>query len=454
MHIEPHLAGRNQTSRSDEAHRRSAAVLASEIVQTVHMPQPIYVEHAKGSRITDLDGNEYIDLTMGYGTHVLGHAPDSVVRAVQEQAARGLQYGLHNAHQTRLAELICEIVPNAEEVVFTNSGTEATMYAIRAARALTGKDRIGLFDGSYHGVHDVVLAGVTPDSPRKTPSPRLKGAGIPETILKELVMLPYREQHAFDLIRQSKDELAAVVVEPVQSSNPRLDTREWLHALRDVCNESGVLLILDEVVTGFRLALGGAQERLGLEADLVTFGKALGGGSPIGAVVGRHDLMAVFGPGARGATSRTAKGERPRARIFAGTSFAGNPLTMCAGIAALEEMRDRKAEIYPRLEAQTKRLEEEINAFLEREKIEARIRRGGSMFHLPFQSDPIESARDVRGENPRLENEFYVRLLEHGVLVPGIHVAFLSAAHTPQDVDQIIAAYIESFRELRQANKL
>jgi len=225
---------RQKTPLSQDAHTRSSEVLAAEVVQTVSMPHPIYIDHAKGARVTDVDGNEYIDLTMGYGSLVLGHAPDCVVDAVQAQASRGLHYGLHNPRQAHLAELISEACPNVEETVFTNSGTEATMYAVRAARAYTGKNGIGIFDGSYHGVHDTVLAGVVPNSPRDTPTARAKGAGIPDETLAAVFMLPYRSTNAFDLIRKNKNTLAAILVEPVQSSNPRLDTKEWLLELRAV----------------------------------------------------------------------------------------------------------------------------------------------------------------------------------------------------------------------------
>jgi glutamate-1-semialdehyde-2,1-aminomutase len=449
-----------KTPRSVELHQRSADVLAAEVVQTVHMPHPIYIERAQGSRMTDVDGNEYIDLTMGYGPHVLGHAPAGVVEAVKTQAEKGIHFGLHNPHQTRLAELITESSASVDEVAFTNSGTEATMNAIRAARAFTGKDRVALFDGNYHGIHDTALVAANSKSPRERPTNHPKSAGIPQGILDLVLMLPYRSAAAFELIREHKEELAVVVLEPVQSSNPRLDTREWMHELRAVCDECGVLLLLDEVITGFRLAYGGIQERFELGADLVTYGKAIGGGAPIGAVGGRRDIMNVFGPGVpapvrEGEAPADESTSRPkRIRIFTGTTFAGNPLTMCAGVAALEEMRARQGEIYPHLEAQTDRLAAEVNAYLEREGIAAQIMNAGSMFHLFFQAEAIESSRDVRGDEPRLENEFYLHLLSHGVIVPGIHLAFLSAAHTVEDVDAVISAFIQSFEDLRAAGQI
>ncbi|MEE2777912.1 MAG: aspartate aminotransferase family protein [Acidobacteriota bacterium] len=438
-----------KTPRSVELHQRSSKVLAAEVVQTVHMPHPIYIERAQGSRMTDVDGNVYIDLTMGYGPHVLGHAPASVVAAVKTQAEKGMHFGLHNPYQTRLAELITESSASVDEVAFTNSGTEATMNAIRAARAFTGKERVALFDGNYHGIHDTALVAADTKSPRERPTNHPKSAGIPQGTLDLVLMLPYRSAAAFELIRKYRDELAVVVLEPVQSSNPRLDTREWMHELRAVCDECGVLFLLDEVITGFRLAYGGIQERFELGADLVTYGKAIGGGSPIGAVGGRRDIMSVFGAGASVSASSPK-----RVRIFTGTTFAGNPLTMCAGVAALEQLQARQNEIYPHLESQADRLAAEVNAYLERERIPAQIMNAGSMFHLFFQTDRIESSRDVFGDQARLENEFYLHLLNHGVIVPGIHLAFISAAHTVEDVDAVIAAFIQSFDDLRAAGQI
>tara|TARA_R110002110_G_scaffold194517_11_gene403474 strand:- start:650 stop:2002 length:1353 start_codon:yes stop_codon:yes gene_type:complete len=440
---------RSEMAGSVALHKIAADVLAAQVVATVDMPQPLYVSHAKGSRVWDVDGREYIDLTMGFGTHVLGHAPASVVEAVSAQAARGLQYGLHNPYQVQLAQLLLEAAPAMDEVVFTNSGTEATMYAVRAARAFTGKTGIALFDGSYHGVHDAVLAGALRDSPREAPLAYAKGDGIPASTMADVLMLPYRSAAAFDLIRSRRETLAAVLVEPVQSSNPRVDVADWLKELRNVCAECGVLFILDEVITGFRLAFGGAQERFGITADMATYGKALGGGAPIGAVAGKGDIMGVFGRGAPAQSHGAGK-----VRIFAGTSFAGNPLAMCAGIAAVTEMRDRKSEIYPRLEARSQRLAEDVNAFLTAKQMPVQLRRGGSMFHMPFQRGEIGSARDVRGENPELENEFYMRLLANGVIVPGIHVAFLSDAHSDADINLVLVAYIRSFQQMRDADLL
>jgi glutamate-1-semialdehyde 2,1-aminomutase len=436
-----------RTQKSREIYERSAEVLASEVVSTIDMPHPFYVAEAKGSRITDVDGNEYIDLTMGMGPHVLGHAPDIVVEAVREAAPRGLQVGIHNPHQEPLARLMTSAAPALEQVVFANSGTEATLYAVRAARALTGKTRVGIFDGSYHGVHDYVLANFHRNSPREAPTPFGRGAGIPQATLDQVLMLPYRSDAAFDLIRAEQDDLAVVLLEPVQSSNPRLDTKAWMQELREVCRECGVIFVLDEVITGFRLAWGGAQEVFDVQPDLTTYGKIIGGGTPVGAVAGPRELMRAFTQDRR---AQAEAGYEPLRPIFSGTTFAGNPLTMAAGTAQLRYLSEHRDEVYPYLAEQGERMARGINDFCESEGIPARLLNAYSMFHLYFQSEKLDSVRDIRGEHRKAEREFYMHLLDHGVIIPGLHLAFISSAHSPEDIDRVIEAFQQSFLDLRE----
>ncbi|MFQ5699287.1 MAG: aspartate aminotransferase family protein [Myxococcota bacterium] len=435
-----------RTKRSREAQEQAQRVLASEVVGTVDMPQVLYVREAHGSRVVDLDGNEYIDLTMGMGPHVLGHSPEVVVDAVCQAAPRGLQYGIHHPGQERLARRITEAAPALEQVVFGSSGTEATLYAVRAARALTGKVKVAIFDGSYHGVHDYVLATAHHQSPRTRPTPFPRGAGIPEASSDQIVMLPYREPAAFEQIREQRDELAAVLLEPVQSSNPQRDTGEWMRELRQVCRECGVLFVMDEVITGFRLAYGGGQEVFDVRPDLATYGKIIGGGAPIGAVAGPAELMRVF---TQSRVAQREAGFEPIRPVFAGTTFGGNPLSMAAGAAQLEYLGDHRDQVYPYLEAQSERMAGAINGFCERQGIPARLLHAWSMFHLHFGSEPIRSSRDIRGEHREAEREFYLHLLYHGVIIPGLHLAFLSYAHTPADVDRVIEAFEQSFEDIR-----
>ena len=428
---------RASSPKSVICQEEAAKVMAVEIVGTVHITSPVYVESVSGSRITDVDGKEYIDLTMGFGPHVLGHRPAAVEKALADQITRGWHWGIHNPLQHRLGEMLVEAAPCGEQVVFCNTGTEATMYAIRAARSFTGKSVVAVFDGSYHGVHDYALLEAERSSDRHSPVPRRRGAGIPSEILETVTMLPYNDEAAFDLIRANADRLAVVLVEPVQSSNPRTDVGPWLRRLGEVCREAGVLLMVDEVITGFRLAYGGGQEYFDVHADLATYGKALGGGMPIGAVAGRADVMSVFNAG------------NGRARpIFSGGTFSGNPLTMAAGIAALTQMRDTP-DLYPRLNALGDRLAEGVNRHARRHGMPVTMMNAGSMFHLRFAEGQIRSSRDITNRYVEAEHIFYQHLQERGVLVPGIHLAFVSAAHTEADVDAVIEAATASLDSLR-----
>ena len=434
-----------RTSTSREVYERSQEVLAQEVVSTVVMPYPLYIESARGSRVTDVDGNDYIDLTMGYGPHVLGHAPDPIIDAVKESVDGGLHWALRNPYQEQLARLLVEAAPCAEKAVFCNSGTEATMYAIRAARAYTGKSKIAMFDGSYHGAHDYVLVEADKDSPRDRPVSKPRGAGIPGETQSTVVMLPYRDRTAFDIIRENKDDLAVVMIEPAQSSNPRVDCGDFLQELREVCRESGVLFLMDEVITGFRLAYGGGQEFFDVTPDLATYGKALGGGMHIGAIAGSDEIMRVF--------SAPGEGEKDHPRVFAGGTFNGHPMTMIAGNAAVSHLRDHP-EIYRYLAEQGNRLADEINQFCVAEEYPAQMLNALSMFHFRFQRSPIEGVRDLDDSHKEAEETFYLHLLNNGVLVPGIHLGFISAAHTPEDVDTVIGAFKESLSEVREQGLL
>jgi glutamate-1-semialdehyde 2,1-aminomutase len=425
-----------RTPRSREAAARAAEVLPVEIAGTVEMPYTIYIESSDGPWVTDLDGNRYIDLTMGFGPHLLGHSPAVVREAIHRQVDRGWHYGIHNATQERLARLIVEASPSAESVVFCNSGTEATMYAMRLGRAFTGKPRVATFEGAYHGAHDYVLIQADRKSPRSEPAGKPRGRGIPPGAAESVMVLPYRDAHAFELIERHRDELAAVMIEPVQSSNPRLDNREFLHGLADACRRNGVLFMLDEVISGFRIAYGGCQEYYGLTPDITTYGKAIGGGLPVGAIAGRRDVMSLFTP-------------KPGTNaIFSGGTFSGNPLTMAAGVAAIEHIRDHRGEIYPYLAAQGDRFAAAIDAHCRERGIPAQLMHAASIFMLHFQREPIESARDINGAIAAAARAFDLHLLNHGVIIPGIHQAFFSTAHTPEIVDRVIDAFKQSFADV------
>ena len=430
------------TPGSKVLEERSSEILAMELAGSIAMHYPLFIRESKGSRVWDVDGNEYIDMTMGYGPHLLGHAPDVIVAAIQEAAARGVQWGLQHPYQEELGRLLLEASPCGEQALFGNSGTEATMWAIRAARAYSGKTKIAIFDGSYHGSHDYVLLVADPESPRAAPVAVPRGAGIPQETVDQVLMLPYRHEAAYELIWEHKDELALVMLEPVQSSNPRLDCGDFVRGVANVCREAGVLFLMDEVVTGFRLSYGGGQEFFDVKPDLATYGKALGGGLPMGAVVGRADVMEVF----------RIDIERPKDEeaVFAGGTFGGNPLAMAAGVAALTHMKEHP-EIYPYLQREGERLAVAVNDFLLEEEFPAQLQNAASMFYLQFQRGRIDSARDIE-RSPLIEKrarDYYTILLKNGVLVPGVHFSLISTAHRPEDIDTMIDAFTKSFLEMR-----
>ena len=426
-----------RTRRSREIHNREKALIPMAVVGTVDMPYPVYIVEGEGARIVDVDGNEYIDLSMGFGCHVLGHAHPVVVEAVRDAATRGVQFGIHTPYQEPLARLVVDASPCADAVVFCNSGTEATLYAIRAARAHSGRTRIALFEGAYHGAHDGVLVKTDDDSARNRPRAIAKGAGVPQESIDQVLMLPYRQEAAFDLVREHAGELALVMVEPVQGSNPTLECRDFLAELIEVCRAVGVLVLFDEVITGFRLAYGGAQEEMDLVPDLAAYGKTLGGGMPVGAVAGRAELLSRFDWHRQVETG---------GRIFAGGTFGGNPVTMSAGAATLRHLKAHP-EIYANLREHGRRLRDEIGGFCEARGYPAQVISAHSMIHLRFQAGSVLSSRDIDRRFAAAEKEFYTRVMLNGVLIPGDHLALTSAAHSSEDIDAVIAACRSALEE-------
>ena len=421
-----------KTSASQKIAEDRSEVLNSGLAANLEMPHPVFIERGEGPYVYDADGNRYIDTSVGFGLHMLGHVHPVVEKAIQARVPKGWMFGIHSTSQLKLANLVREGSPCAERVVFCNTGSEATMYAFRAARGYSGREKIALFDGFYHGAHDYGMWMANPTSPKDAPTPLPMGHGIPRALRDLTLLLPYRDSAAFDLVRKHKDELALVFVEGVQSSNPQSAVGEFLCELAEVCRASNVLFGIDEVITGFRVAYGGAQERFGVSPDIATYGKVVGGGLPVGAITGRADVMDVF------------TGLAADRGVFSGGTFSGNPLTMEAGSAALAHLRDNP-EIYAELENQTQRLADAVNQHCEHKQIPAQMKHVGSMFHLFFQREPVETSRDAHARHLSAQKAFYLHALNAGVLVPGTQRAFLSAAHTEDVVDELIRVFLASF---------
>ena len=426
-----------KTPRSQAIAEDRSEILNSGLAANLEMPHPIFIERGEGGHVIDADGNRYIDTSVGFGLHMLGHAHPEIKAAIQARTESGWMFGIHTTAQMGLANLLHEASPCAERVVFCNTGSEATMYAFRAARGYSGREKIAVFDGFYHGAHDYGMWMTDPASPADAPQPLPMGHGIPAALRDLVLLLPYRRAAAFDLIRKHADELALVFVEGVQSSNPQSEAGEFLRELATVCAECGVLFGIDEVITGFRVAYGGAQALFDVKPDIATYGKVLGGGLPIGAITGRADVMNVF------------TGLAAERGVFSGGTFSGNPLTMEAGRAMVSHLRDHP-DIYNRLQAAGDRLAGAVNGFCEVNQIPAQMKHVASMFHMFFQRAPVRSMRDVTSSHAAAQSAFYLHALNRGVLVPGTQRAFLCGAHTDADVDRLIDVFCTSLADVHE----
>ncbi len=414
------------------------SILFSGMRANLYLPHPIYIDSGEAATLTDIDGNTYIDTCMGFGVCVLGHRHPEVAAAISRISESGWHFGIHSEEQLPLAKLLQDAIPCAERLLFCNSGSEATGYAMRAARAFTGKEKIGIFDGYWHGMHDYCMVAPTAVESRERPSGVAISTGIPKGIRDLIVPLPYRNPSAFDIIRDNQDELAMVIIEPVQHSNPQREAGEYLKSLQEVCRECNVLFALDEMVTGFRLAYGGGQEYFGITPDFATLGKACGGGLPIGVIAGREDFMRMFlpGPGEQG--------------VFTGGTFTGNPLSMAAGTAAVRYYSEHP-EIYTHMAVQGDRLTARFNDFATRHNMAVQMTNVGSMFHIYFQSGPVRSSFDIDEKPLELARQaFLMHTLNHGVLISGANRYYLSAAHSSQVVDRMIDVFQDSLALVRE----
>jgi glutamate-1-semialdehyde 2,1-aminomutase len=395
-------------------------------------PYPFYTKRGDGPYIWDVDENRYIDCCMSYGVLLLGHRPAVVLEALVAQAELGTTFGTPHPLEIEFAKLFIDCVPCAERMLLCNSGTEATMQAIRVMRAFTGKDKVAKFEGAYHGWHDYASWSISvhPDAmgPAERPNAVAESAGIPGAIEDTILMLPFNES-AFDLIEEHADELAGVMVEPVVGGGTLPMGKEFLQKLREVTAKNGVLLMFDEVITGFRLALGGAQEYYRVLPDLATYGKIIGGGLPAGAVGCSTAMMETV---LQGDMSITVAG-----------TFSGNPYTLAAGKAMLSYLQENRG-IYDELATKGERLRGGFNDWARSKKLPASMTGTGSMFQIHLKEGSIETPRDMvdRLGGPLADLQLYLRL--NGVFIPWLHLAFISASHSHEDIEAVLQAHQES----------
>ena len=386
--------------------------------------QPFFVNKASGAHIWDVDGNDYVDYVGTWGPAILGHAHPKIIKAVQDAAENGTSFGIPNPFEVTMAKLICELVPSVQKVRMCNSGTEATMSAVRLARGYTQREKIIKFDGCYHGHADSLLVKAgsgaltfgNPDT-----------AGVPSSFTQHTIVLPFNDIGAVEAaFTANKDQIAGIILEPVPgNAGLYLPRPGYLEFLREITRAKGTILIYDEVMTGFRLSKGGAQERFGMIPDLSCFGKVIGGGLPVGAFGGRAEIMDLLAP---------------TGPVYQAGTLSGNPVAMAAGIATLEELATTDA--YEKLEQLGAQLEKAMVDAARSASVPVQFNRCGSMFCAYFTAEPVHNLADaMKSDRERFAKYF------HGMLEQGIHLApsqfeagFLSTAHSPEDIERTALA--------------
>lgn len=394
---------------------------------------PIFMERGAGSKMYDVDGNEFIDYIGSWGPHLFGHNPNFIREALNAAIERGVSFGTPSELEVRMALLITELVPSIEMVRMVNSGTEATMSAVRVARGFTGKNKFIKFEGCYHGHADYFLikAGSgaltlgVPTSPGVTP------ANAADTLVADFNDIDSVKK----LVEKHKDDIAAIIVEPVAGNMGVVaGSDEFLKGLRNLCSEENIVLIFDEVMTGFRLAKGGAQEITGVQADLTTFGKIIGGGLPVGAFGGKKEIMETVAP---------------RGPVYQAGTLSGNPLAMAAGFAALSHIKNNPG-IYHQLERLSSKLENGIKENLKSLKKQYAVNRVGSMLCLFFTEEKVVDFKSALTSDTQKYGKYFHEMLNRGIYLPPAQYEayFISTAHTDEDIEKTISANYESLKSV------
>jgi glutamate-1-semialdehyde 2,1-aminomutase len=424
------------TSRSESLLERATRRIPGGVNSPVRAFQsvgrtPLFIQRAQGARLWDVDGNAFLDYVGSWGPMILGHAHPRVLEAVSRAAARGMSFGAPTEEEVAMAELIHRMVPSIEMVRMVNSGTEATMSAVRLARAFTGREKIIKFEGCYHGHGDsfLIKAGSgamtlsVPDSP-----------GVPAGVAEGTLNARFNDLSSVErLLEEYPGEVACVIVEPVVGNmGCVLPVPSFLESLRSLCTHAGVLLIFDEVMTGFRLSPGGAQELYGITPDLTTLGKIIGGGLPVGAYGGRRDIMTMIAPSGP---------------VYQAGTLSGNPLAMAAGLETLSILQADPG-LYRRLEERSARLAEGIRRAIDELSVPASVNRAGSMWTLFFSASPVGDFQSARACDTQRFARYFGEMLNQGIALPPsqFEAAFLSIAHTEEEIDWTIEACRKALR--------
>src|SRR5713226_7360468 len=415
-------------SRSQQLYRRAREVIQGGVNSPVrdYSPYPLFVASAKGSKFKTVESQEYLDYCMAYGALIDGHAHAEIVETVKMAVGKGSIYGQPTEMEVELAELITSLMPSIEMVRLVNSGTEATMHAIRLARAFSGKKKVLKFEGGFHGSHDSVLVKAGSGATLLgSPS----SEGIPNEVARNTLVSRFNDEKiAGKIIRDHSDELAAVIVEPVLGNiGPVLPKPGFLETLRKVTEENEVLLIFDEVITGFRLSIGGAQEYYKIRPDLTILGKILGGGLPLAAFGGRRDIMEKLAP---------------LGPVYQAGTYNGNPVSVSAALATLQSLKRRSGQMYSRLEKMGDKMRRGISDHLESARATAQVNGLGSMFQLFFTDRPVTDYHSAKSADIGKYEKYFHSLLASRIFVPPsqFETCFLSTAHAEDELDTTLDA--------------
>jgi glutamate-1-semialdehyde 2,1-aminomutase len=420
--------------KSEQLYTRACKVLAGGVNSPVRFydPYPFFATAARGSKITTADHQTYLDYCMGYGALLLGHGHPSVLDAVKSQLENGTLFCVPTEREIKLAEMLSKVVPCAQIVRLVNSGSEATMHAIRLARAFTKKNDVVKFAGGYHGAHDYVLAKAGSGAASIPASD-----GVLEEAASHTLVAPYNDSAMLErTIEKNRANVACVIIEPVLANiGLALPEKGYLNEVRKITEQNDVLLIFDEVVTGFRLALGGAGEFFGIKPDIATFAKALGGGFPIGAIAGKKEIMQQLAP---------------VGSVYQASTFAGNPVSVAAAIATLEALLEGKNSIYPQVARTCDSIVNGIRDMVAASKLECRINSIGSMFQLFFATEKVRDEASAKKANALSFRRLYDELLKRDVFVPPsqFETCFVSYAHTEDDSDRTVDAFGDALRRI------
>ena len=396
-------------------------------------PYPFFATSALGSNLTTADHQIYLDYCMGYGALVLGHSYPSVIEAVRSQLDNGTLYCVPTEYEIKLAEMICEVVPCGEMARLVNTGSEATMHAIRLARAFTQRKGVIKFEGGYHGAHDYVLVKAGSGMASMPAS-----EGMLEEASAYTKVVPYNMPAELERAIEKNRDTACVIMEPVLANiGLVLPEKGFLNDVRKITEQNDIVLIFDEVITGFRLALGGASEFFGVMPDLATFAKALGNGLPIAAIAGKKEIM-----------DRLA----PVGNVYQASTFAGNPVSVAAGIATLKTLTEAKNTIYPKIAKTCDNIVDGIKDVLAKEQLNCTLNSIGSMFQLFFTSEKVKDETSAKKANTRMFRKLFDELIKQDIFIPPsqFETCFVSYAHTEDDADKTIEAYGRAFREIKK----